>query len=63
MWLVSLKIRGSAARNGIFDLKWIYHGQKGCFWTMGEHPHFGILSSYILSRDKRHRGLKSLIYK
>ena len=63
MWLARLKNRGSAARNWIFELKWRYYGQKGYFWTMGKHPHFGILYSYILSRDKRIRGLKSWICK
>ena len=44
MWLVSLQMRGSVARNEIFSLQWRYYGPKGVFWT---------IDNYILLMDKK----------
>ena len=39
MGLVSLQIRGSVARYGIFGLKWRYYGPIRIFWTIGEYSY------------------------
>ena len=54
--------RMSVARNGIFSLKWRYYDQKWIFWTILVYSYFGIMSSYILYRDKRYRGLNVWIW-
>ena len=45
-------MRGIVTKNGIFSLKWIYYSPKGYALDYEECPYFGIISSYIILRDK-----------
>ena len=44
MWVLSLEMRGSVARNGIFSIKWRYYGPKMDILDYCGTPIFCILS-------------------